>query len=271
MRRIGTLPDMITVGNLLCGFSALAVIAHAPGSNWDREIVIAAWLIMAAMVFDMLDGKVARLTNQMSDLGAQLDSLCDMVSFGVAPGLIVYVLAHRVFGFPVAFSLLLSGSYVVATAVRLARFNVGNTHDEEAHSFFQGLPSPAAAATVASLVILDHFLVDQNRFMGLSRHPTTSLALEILPYIAVAAAALMVSSVPYIHATNLLLKRRRPPELLLIVLAFFFFLIIQPEMTLFCAAAGYMVSGPMASAKRILAGPHDVIHDEEEEDEEAIV
>lgn len=264
---------MLTLGNLLCGFFALAVIAHAPGGNWDREFVFAAWLILLAMVFDMLDGKVARYTNQSSEFGGELDSLCDLVSFGAAPGLIVYVLAYRVFDFPVALALLLSGSYVVAAAIRLARFNVNNSTEEEAHHLFQGLASPAAAGAVVSLVILDHHLVDQHRFMGFAKHPT-SLAMEILPYVALAAAALMVSSVPYVHVTNLILKRRKPPELVFLGVVFALFLIFHFEVTLFCVFAGYLLSGPMASAKRILVGSPEMSEEEEEEedeDEEALV
>jgi CDP-diacylglycerol--serine O-phosphatidyltransferase len=269
MKKLGMLPSMITLGNLLCGFGALAVIAHAPGDNWDREFVIAAWFILWAMVFDMVDGKVARFTNQSTDFGGQLDSLSDLVSFGVAPGLIVYVLAYRVFQFPVTLALLLSGSYVVAAAIRLARFNISSSHEETAHHFFQGLPSPAAAGTIASLVILDHELVSHHRFMGLAKLPT-SLAMEILPYVALAAAALMISTIPYVHVTNLILKRRKSPELVIFGLILALFLAWRLEMTLFCVFAGYVLSGPMASARRILAGSHEALEEEleEEEDEE---
>jgi len=271
MKRIGMLPSTLTLGNLLCGFFALAVIAHAPGGNWDREFVFAAWLILFGMVFDMLDGKVARFTKQSSEFGGQLDSLCDLVSFGAAPGLIVYVLAYRVFDFPVALALLLSGSYVAAAAIRLARFNVSNSSEEEAHHLFQGLASPAAAGAIASLVILDHHLVDQHRFMGFAKHPT-SVAMEVLPYVALAAAALMVSSIPYVHVTNLVLKRRKHPELILLGAVFALFLAFHFEITLFCVFVGYLLSGPMASAKRILMGSVGVLEEEEEEeDEEALV
>ncbi|MDP7131838.1 MAG: CDP-diacylglycerol--serine O-phosphatidyltransferase [Planctomycetota bacterium] len=267
MKRIGILPCMVTLGNLLCGFGALAVIAHAPGSDWSRELLIAAWLIMLAMVFDMFDGKVARATNQMSDFGGELDSLCDLVSFGAAPALIIYVLCYRIFHYPVSLALLLSGCYVCATAVRLARFNVDNSHDDEAHQFFQGLASPAAAGAIASLVILNHHLVDLHRFMGSAKH-ASSIALEILPIVALASAGLMVSSVPYVHFTNLLVKRRRPPELAVLCAAFGLFLIFQTEFTIFCVFGGYMASGPMAYFHRRAFGADDIY---EEEDEEAIV
>ncbi|MDA1137673.1 MAG: CDP-diacylglycerol--serine O-phosphatidyltransferase [Planctomycetota bacterium] len=272
MNRIGMLPCMVTLGNLLCGFGALAVIAHAPGNDWSHEILIAAWLIMLAMIFDMFDGKVARATNQMSDFGGELDSLCDIVSFGAAPALIVYVLCYRIFQYPASLALLLSGCYVCATAIRLARFNVDNSHDEEAHQFFKGLASPAAAGAVASLVILNHHLVDLQRFMGSARHASSSIALEILPIVALASAGLMISSVPYVHFTNLLLKRRRPPELAILCAAFGLFLIFQIEFTLFCVFGGYMASGPMAYVHRRVFSAEEVYdEDEEEEEEEATV
>ncbi|MBI2194348.1 MAG: CDP-alcohol phosphatidyltransferase family protein [Planctomycetes bacterium] len=279
MRKINLAPSLFTLGNLWCGFGALAVIAHAPGDNWDRELVVASFFILGAMLFDMLDGKVARLTGQMSDFGGQLDSLGDMVAFGAAPGLIVYIVVYRVFHLPATYAMLLGGAYVAATALRLARFNVANAHDEGSHHFFLGLPSPAAAGVVSTLVIVDHHLVEVHRFMGLARNPS-SLALEVLPYAALLAAMLMVSSIPYVHVTNLLLKRRRPPELIVIALVFLVFLILKPETTLFCVFGGYLLSGPMASARRILTrsaeddlalGPAPEDGEEDEDDKEALI
>lgn len=274
MKKLGVLPSLFTLGNLLCGFGALAVVAHAEGNSWDRELVVASWLILFAMIFDLLDGKVARWTRFTSDFGGELDSLCDMVTFGAAPGLIVYLLSYRIFHFAGPIAVLLGGCYIMATALRLARFNVANSHDEESHQFFQGLPSPAAAGAVASLVILDQHLIEGHRLMGFAKHDA-SLALEILPYVALASAALMVSNVPYVHVTNLLLKRRRrPPELILLGVVFTFFLIRQPEVTFFCVFGGYLCC-PLASVflmkKEELAEEVLEAEEDEDEDEEALI
>jgi CDP-diacylglycerol--serine O-phosphatidyltransferase len=286
MNRRDVLPSLFTLGNLFCGFAAMAVIAHRAGdgaSLWDREFVFAAWFILAAMVFDMFDGKVARLTGRTSDFGAQLDSLCDMVSFGVAPGIILYVLCYRYFGLPIILALLVSGFYAAAAAVRLARFNVHNDHAEDAHQFFQGLPSPAAAGVVASLVILNHYICDhqlqlRHHFMGLNgvRTSGTSLAMELLPFFALASAVLMVSSIPYVHISNVILKRKEPVQVVLLAVVFGAFMVFKPEVTPFCVFGGYLLSGPLASARRLFVGRAEIPEEEpgdedEEDDREAMV
>ena len=139
------IPNLFTTGNLLCGvFSMLSV--------FNADYMIAAVAILVAMIFDILDGKSARLTNSTSHFGFEYDSLSDVVSFGVAPGLLIYSWAlsgQGMFGMAVMFA------YVAMGAVRLARFN--STTSVPDGKYFTGLAIPAAAGVVASLVIFDHY------------------------------------------------------------------------------------------------------------------
>ncbi len=143
-----TIPNMITLANLACGCAAIVFAMSVPGS-----LAIAFWFIAAAAVFDFLDGFVARLTKQYSDIGVQLDSLADMVSFGAAPAAILFVMYRDSFAIwnPGPFLAAWPGWIVFAvalfSALRLARFNIDDTQTDE----FVGLPTPAAALMIASL------------------------------------------------------------------------------------------------------------------------
>src|SRR5210317_1839192 len=127
------LPNLLTTGALFAGFSA---IVQATKGNYE----LAAILIFVAMVLDGLDGRVARMTNTTSEFGIQYDSLSDMVSFGLAPALVLYEWSLHSMG---KIGWLVAFVYAVATALRLARFNI-HTADADEKSFFQGLPSPSA-------------------------------------------------------------------------------------------------------------------------------
>jgi CDP-diacylglycerol--serine O-phosphatidyltransferase len=178
-----------------------------------------ALMILGAMVFDMLDGRVARLARTTSDFGGQLDSLCDAISFGVAPAFLLLKLCGDADRFAVS-PLWIRGLwmiavlFVVCAAMRLARFNVENDHSPESHLWFKGLPSPAAAGAVASAAILRHELRDpplEDVLATLAINPRhVEQLLDIgLPLATVALAILMVSRVPYPHLVNQLLRGRR--------------------------------------------------------------
>ena len=159
-------PNLITVGNGMCGFAALVNLLKVdvvagdglPALEGDHYIVVAAWLVLLGMVFDVFDGRVARLTGKTSDLGAQLDSLCDLVTFGLVPAVIVVrmnMIYPTVWQNWVWFFCLL---YFMGGLLRLARFNVEHEHDESSHLCFKGLPSPAAAGCIATLVIFYYYV-----------------------------------------------------------------------------------------------------------------
>ena len=208
--RIYFLPNLMTAGNLFCGFGAVILCIQArlisdageyaqlhPGLQPTAFYTRAVWCILAAVIFDSLDGRLARMGGRTSLFGAEFDSLADVVSFGVAPALMVFFLIlgpraeyqwFRELGWLIAFVYLLCG------AVRLARFNVITNpllHRAEAESNkdFVGLPIPAAAGTVAALVLL---LLN----MAANARELREWALA-LPFLLILVAFLMVSTVRY--------------------------------------------------------------------------
>lgn len=208
--RIYFLPNLMTAGNLFCGFGAVILCIQArlitdngdyasshAAVSWIELYTRAVWCILAAVVFDSLDGRLARMGGRTSLFGAEFDSLADVVSFGVAPALMVFFLIlapraeyqwFRELGWMIAFVYLLCG------AVRLARFNVITNPllhrgDTEASKDFVGLPIPAAAGTVASLVLL---LLN----MAANARELRQWALA-LPFILILVSFLMVSTIRY--------------------------------------------------------------------------
>lgn len=153
--RIYVIPNLITTAAMLCGFSAIlmALDAHYGASNGsDPSYTQAAILVFLAMIFDGLDGRVARMMNKCSSFGEQYDSLSDLISFGIAPALIIYLwaLKESSFGFISAISWFVAYLYLACAALRLARFNVQIGSVDK--RFFIGMPSPTAAAIVVGFV-----------------------------------------------------------------------------------------------------------------------
>ena len=169
MRRgVYLLPSILTLGNLFGGFYALVAV-------YNDEYVAAAIAILLALVFDYLDGGVARMTGATSELGIQLDSLADLVSFGVAPALLAYVFAVKPFGW---IGGLATFAFTACGAFRLARFNLQTRSLDK--RFFVGLPIPAAAAVVATFVL---FMKDSSAVVVFGR--------ELVPPQATAAGVLL--------------------------------------------------------------------------------
>ena len=162
IRTIAVFPTLLTLGNLICGFFAIVVAARiekpaAILSNVDmgdtRNVMLSGCLIFVAMIFDGLDGYVARLARTSSDFGAELDSLCDVVSFGVAPGFLLVKMCPRFTYLHDQAVWIIAAAFAACAALRLARFNV-ETSDDDDHLYFSGLPSPAAAAVIAGFAIM---------------------------------------------------------------------------------------------------------------------
>jgi len=219
-RGIYLLPNLITTGCLFSGFYA---ILSAMSGQFEQ----AAIAIFFAMILDGLDGRVARLTNTASEFGVQYDSLADMVSFGLAPALIMYQWAFLdlgKLGWAIAFA------YVASTALRLARFN---TQAEVADKrFFQGLPSPSAAGVVAGLI---WFSVDN----GLTGEDMQIVALLL----TLAAGIFMVSNIRYYSFKELDSKGKVPFMTILLVVLVFVFITLDPAQVLFGLFLVYMLSG----------------------------
>lgn len=219
---IYVLPNLITTMNLFMGF--VAIVQSIKG-----EYLFAAYAIVAAAVFDLLDGRVARLTRGMSKFGAEYDSLCDLVSFGVAPGLMLYLWALQPFG---RLGWLVSFLFCACGALRLARFNVQATIIEG--NYFQGLPIPMAAGIVASSVLA---------FIDLQWEPAGS---KILLFMTALLAVVMVSTFKYRSFKDLDFKRRLPFHYLVFGVALVAVVAWWPEVMLFCVFMAYATIGAVA-------------------------
>ena len=159
------------------------------------------------MVFDALDGYVARLSRTASDFGAELDSLSDLVTFGVAPAFLLVKICPRFAFFHHEAVWVIAASYVACAAIRLARFNV-ETSDEDEHLHFSGLPSPAAAAAIAVFAIMFYTLLKEENRPPFA--PQIYVVLQsVLPFFALAVALLMVSRIPYPHVVNQMFRGQR--------------------------------------------------------------
>jgi CDP-diacylglycerol--serine O-phosphatidyltransferase len=222
VKRIAVVPTLLTLGNGICGFvaitfaSKIGMASPDAASQDEAHFVWAGWFILFAMLFDMLDGYVARLSRTASDFGGELDSLCDAISFGVAPAFLVLKLGP---GWePSAFlHQLLAGIaalYLACTVLRLARFNVENSPESTSHKRFRGLPSPGAAGCIASLAILrgdfaNKLVAYWHAERDLAHTMTTRLVEIVSPIGALLVALLMVSNVPYPHVTGKVFAGRK--------------------------------------------------------------
>lgn len=186
-------PSLVTLGNATCGFVAIVLlIAQAShGPLTAQALAPAALVILAGWIFDMGDGMVARLLKATSGFGVQLDSLCDAVTFGFAPAVLVAAAGGLGWGARLAGLI-----YLWAVLIRLARFN-DEAADGDSHMYFRGLPSPAAAAIVAGCVATAAHPVGAIAWFGPLPAAVGAGLLAALPWLAVAAAALMVTTLRY--------------------------------------------------------------------------
>lgn len=246
---IAVLPTLLTLGNGACGFGAITFAAKlGPEHAEGRHLLVASLLIFLGMVFDMLDGSAARLTNQTSDIGAQLDSLCDAISFGVAPAFLMLQFVRHEYlatndsqffvGYIGRFLWTVAALYVVCTILRLARFNV-ETDDEDTHEFFSGLPSPAAAGTLASFPIgmrelLRIATTTESHQLEMWLVPGVKVTMVIVTF---AVACLMVSRIRYPHVFNQWFRGRRTRRQvihLVFVVAMFYWVLELAFLLIFC-------------------------------------
>lgn len=239
------LPTLLTLCNAACGFGAITITAKVgPEHFGGSELITAAQLIFLAMLFDMLDGSAARLTNQTSDFGAQLDSLCDAISFGLAPAFIFLQLSHPAhhlmdtlatapFYFHPRILWAIAVLFMTCAILRLARFNV-ETDEEDSHEFFSGLPSPAAAGVIASFPIGVSELKQHLSNAGTAAWAQSVAAWVwpvltiLLPLITLSVAVLMVSRIRYAHVFNQLVRGRRSrKQILQIVFSLVLVFVVQ--------------------------------------------
>ena len=249
-RGIIILPSAFTLGNLF--FGIYAIVAASRG-----DLEWAGWFIIIAGILDMLDGRIARFTRTGSDFGAELDSLVDAISFGVAPGLIMYEIF---FADTASWSWAISYVYITAVVVRLARFNVEQGGEAKRH--FNGLPSPSAGMTLAAYYPFSQTPFFQTYLSDLPWENIMAMGMVLL-------GVLMVSHVPYAKVPRIGFRTRKGILTTIWVLALVFLAVSVPRYYFFTALVLYTVWGLL---KSVLLGLLDRLperdplldHDDEE-------
>jgi CDP-diacylglycerol--serine O-phosphatidyltransferase len=273
IRSVYSLPTLATLGNALCGFISIHMAALAPAHpvttmwrapfdpNWTTHgFMVPAYFIFIAMAFDAIDGRLARFARHTTDFGGQLDSLADVISFGVAPAFLMLEM-YRV-GAPPGLPMMIGrlawaagAMYVSCAALRLARFNVSNKHGEQHHFSFLGLPSPGAASAVAALVLVQQNLSQQATALSDPSYSSLARALSLssdacvllLPAVVLGAGLLMVSRIRYPHMVNRYLRGRRPMGRVIAVLVVVLALVVAPDYTIAVFSLGYVIWGALSS------------------------
>ena len=221
-RGVYILPNLFTTGNLFCGFWSII-------SVFQEHYFYGAVAILLAAIFDVLDGKVARLAGATSKFGIQYDSLADLVSFGIAPAVLAFSWALRPFG---RFGWFAAFLFVVCGALRLARFNVlaavGDT------KYFKGLPIPAAASMVSLVILLYLRLIETGWIKDI-----------VVLGMIYALAFLMVSTIHYFSFKELNLARRKPFSIFIFVVLSMIVIVMEPVIVLFGFVLVYVLSGPV--------------------------
>jgi CDP-diacylglycerol--serine O-phosphatidyltransferase len=228
MKKIYILPNLFTTANMFCGF--YCIIAAIRG-----EYLNASWAILGAMIFDSMDGRIARLTRATSAFGVEYDSLSDLLSFGVAPSILAFQWCLQPFnrlGWLAAFL------YVVCAALRLARFNV--LVHQIPKSYFQGIPSPLAACTLATAVI---FYTEMEL-----KVPKEGYMLGLI----LVLASLMISTIRFPSFKEMKVSKENSFGLLAVVVLTLVLIAIKPEVTLFVMCIAYIVVGALLDLRRAI-------------------
>ena len=219
---IYVLPNLFTTASLFAGF--YSIIASV-----QEKFVVAAVAILAALVLDGLDGRIARITNTTSKFGAEYDSLSDVIAFGVAPSLLAYNWAMSFYG---KWGWIAAFMFVVCGALRLARYNIQIGIIES--KVFNGLPIPAAAAVVATTVLFFDYAGVEGKFHN-----------PYLLFFVVVLSLLMVSNVKYYSGKDMGLFVRKPFMSFLLLVILLIVIVAAPEIMAFVIMFGYALSGPI--------------------------
>ena len=231
-RGIYLLPNLLTTASLFSGFFSIV-------SAINGNFIASGMALFAAQMLDGLDGRVARLTNSQSLFGAQYDSLCDVISFGLAPAIIVFLWGLDSLG---QTGWVFSFFYVAAAALRLARFN---TYIGSEDSYFKGLPSPVASGMVV-------YYVWAMSSYGVQGEEVGSLLAILTAILTGCVSLLMVVNIPYYSFKEIELKKRVPFFSMLFVVFIFALISIDPPIVLALCAFVYVVSGPVIWAVKAL-------------------
>ncbi len=216
------LPNLFTSASLFCGFYSII-------ASFKEHFVPAAIAVLVSVIFDGLDGRVARLTNTTSKFGAEYDSLADVISFGIAPAILAYSWSLSIYG---KWGWIVAFLFVLCGALRLARFNIQIGIIES--SVFNGLPIPAAASVVATTVIFFDYVGAEGKF-----HNAFIMIFVIL------LSLLMVSSVKYYSFKDMSLLARKPFTIFFWSTVLLIIIVAEPEIMFFVIILGYAISGPV--------------------------
>ena len=225
--KIYFLPNLMTAGNLFCGFLALTKIVEADitSPNFNAVIKTALFFILLACIFDLLDGRVARMGGTDSPFGREFDSLADIISFGAAPAFLVHrIVLKDVFINYAQVGWFIASIYLICGALRLARFNCLAAMGSGSSKEFTGFPIPAAAALVASLTLFLMWWEGKGFATGIWRY--------LLPVILLLLSVMMVSEVKYPSFKTLDLKSRRPFGKMVVAILFIGCLLILRDILL---------------------------------------
>lgn len=236
-------PSLFTVGNMACGFYALLAV-H------ERDFPTAATAILAGMVFDSLDGRVARLVHGESIFGVEFDSLSDFLTFGIAPAIMMYgfiLKDYGSWGYPLAFL------YALCGALRLARFNISAQGSSPKKNYFTGLPIPAGAGFLASFVLL-YQIIEEGRpahtwkFL-MDRIPSLY---AFVPLIVFLLAFLMISTIPYPTFKNISPTRPHSVRILAGLVLAGLVIFLYPQNAIFLLFLIYVLLGPVGTVVRLI-------------------
>ncbi|GMO25771.1 MAG: CDP-diacylglycerol--serine O-phosphatidyltransferase [Termitinemataceae bacterium] len=229
------LPSFFTCGNI--AFGLLSIV-----SSVDGNFIDAAWFLVGALACDILDGRIARLTKTTSSFGLQLDSLSDLVSFGVAPAMLMYMLTLQYMG---KVGIAIAVLFVICSALRLAKFNV-TAMQKGVCKDFNGLPTPASAGIIISFV-LSYELVGNENPLTFKTIPilmqTMPYFFKAMPIVMAALSFLMVSNIPYSSFKKLDLSKPRAVSLLVVLLVLALLIIVYPQNIIFLIFSAYVLSG----------------------------
>jgi len=239
------LPTLFTCGNMC--FGILSIFSSVEGN-----FITAAWFLVGALACDIIDGRIARMTKTTSEFGLQLDSLSDLVSFGTAPALMMYMLVLNTMG---KIGIAIAVLFVLCSAMRLARFNA-LAHSGEPQKHFVGLPTPASAGVIISFVLSYQLLAPAEYTLNFNAIPALMELMpaffNIMPIVIVVLSFLMVSNIPYMSFKKIKFTRVRTIQFFAVVIVLIILIVIFPQNTIFIIFSVYAMSGLLFYIPRIL-------------------
>lgn len=258
MRKISILPSLLTLCNFSCGVISIILCIQSLFFKYHNELeladsyfIYACFIIYGGMVFDMFDGRVARMTHSESQFGAELDSLADVCTFGIAPAIILSTvwidgikLGEKLWGI----ALLAGIIYAVCAVLRLAIYNLSAS--SEAKNYFSGLPSPAAAGSIVGTILFCKTYCTglwsdiYNSYITttyLNKYGETKTAIYLISIYVIIIGVLMISPFRFVHAANILFGKTRKYWMLLLVILLFILLFEYPIIVLFLAFNGFTI------------------------------